>query len=67
MHRFLPALFTMRGFKVLTLPVSHRQRQSGKSNYHFLNRSLGPILDLFVVLWMARRQLRYRIKKNDGF
>lgn len=63
MHRFLPALFLIEGFKVKEIPVNHRERAVGKSNYHFFNRSLSPLLDMFAVLWMRKRQLRYQIKE----
>lgn len=64
LHRFLPALFVMEGFTVKQVPVHHRPRLGGQSNYHFFNRSLGPFLDLFAVVWMHKRRLQYRIK--DG-
>lgn len=64
MHRFLPALFMIEGFRVREVPVSHRERQGGVSKYHFFNRSLAPFVDLFAVAWMRRRQLKYRISKG---
>lgn len=62
LHRFLPALFVMEGFIVKQIPVHHRPRIRGTSNYHFLNRSIGPFLDLFAVVWMYKRRLQYRFK-----
>jgi len=62
LHRFLPALFVAAGLSVKQVPVNHRPRLHGKSNYHFFNRSIGPLLDLFAVVWMNKRHLRYRIK-----
>ncbi len=64
MHRFLPALFKIEGFKVKELPVSHRKRAGGKTNYTFLNRSIGPIVDMFVVRWMRRRHLKHKIHEE---
>lgn len=61
MHRFLPALFQIEGFKVKEVPVNHRERAKGKTKYHFFNRSLGPIMDMFVVQWMRNRALRHEI------
>jgi glycosyltransferase involved in cell wall biosynthesis len=65
MHRFLPALFTIEGFRVKEIPVNHRERNKGKSKYHFFNRSLSPFIDMFAVLWMRKRQLNYKIKAKD--
>ncbi len=65
MHRFLPALFRMEGFRVTEVAVSHRERTRGQSKYHFFNRSLGPLVDLFGMVWLRRRTLRYRIKEVD--
>lgn len=64
LHRFLPALFIIEGFTVAEVQVSHRPRASGVSNYHFFNRSLGPFIDLFAVVWMYKRRLSYRIKEE---
>lgn len=66
MHRFFPALFKIHGFRITSVPVKHRYRQKGKSNYNFFNRLLGPIIDLWVVHWMAKRYLRYKIKETHG-
>jgi dolichol-phosphate mannosyltransferase len=65
MHRFLPALFKIHGYQVREVPVSHREREKGKSNYNFLNRSIRPLLDMFAVMWMRKRHLTYR-EKNGG-
>ncbi|MCH9610752.1 MAG: Dodecaprenyl-phosphate galacturonate synthase [Chlamydiales bacterium] len=64
MHRFLPALFCMEGLKVKEIPVKHRERKHGKTKYHFLNRSVGPILDMFMVRWMMRRTLRHKVREE---
>lgn len=65
MHRFLPALFKIEGFRIKQLPVNHRQRLRGKSHYHFFNRSLNTLADLLAVYWMHRRHLCYQIKEDD--
>lgn len=61
MHRFLPALFIIEGFKVGQIPVNHRERLRGKSNYNFLNRSFNTVADLLAVRWMKKRHLNYQI------
>lgn len=64
MHRFLPALFTIEGFRVKEVPVNHRERLRGKTKYNFLNRSFNTIADLFAVNWMRKRRLHYKIEKQ---
>ena len=55
MHRFLPALIKRRGGKTLSVQVSHRNREFGKSNYGTLDRLMVGIVDLFGVAWLQRR------------
>jgi dolichol-phosphate mannosyltransferase len=55
MHRFLPALIKRQGGKIISVPVSHRNREHGKSNYGTLDRLLVGIIDLFGVSWLQRR------------
>jgi dolichol-phosphate mannosyltransferase len=55
MHRFLPALIKRQGGKIISVPVSHRNREHGKSNYGTLDRLLVGIVDLFGVSWLQRR------------
>jgi dolichol-phosphate mannosyltransferase len=66
MHRFLPALFLIHDFIVTEVPVHHRPRTKGTSKYSIFNRSLAPIMDMFAVMWMRRRHLRYIIKKEQS-
>lgn len=63
MHRFLPALFVIEGFRVKELPVNHRERTKGTTKYNFFNRSFNTIADLLAVRWMRRRQLNYQIER----
>ena len=55
MHRFLPALIKRRGGKIISVPVSHRNREHGKSNYGTIDRLLVGVVDLFGVAWLQRR------------
>jgi len=55
MHRFLPALIKRQGGKIISVPVSHRNREHGKSNYGTIDRLLVGIVDLFGVSWLQRR------------
>jgi dolichol-phosphate mannosyltransferase len=58
MHRFLPALALREGGIVRSVPVNHRPRQRGVSNYGVLDRLAVGITDLFGVLWLRRRAAR---------
>ncbi len=55
MHRFLPALFIRRGQQVVSVPVNHRPRTRGTSNYGNLDRLLVSFGDLVGVMWLMRR------------
>ncbi|NGX43436.1 MAG: Undecaprenyl-phosphate 4-deoxy-4-formamido-L-arabinose transferase [Chlamydiae bacterium] len=64
MHRFLPALFQLEGFRVGEIAVSHRERIKGKTKYNFLNRSFNTVADMLAVRWMINRKLKYKIKRE---
>jgi len=55
MHRFLPALFQIHGYRVDYVEVNHRPRQRGVSKYGNLGRAAIGIVDLLGVLWLKRR------------
>ena len=55
MHRFLPALVQRSGWKVVSVPVHHRPRKRGTSNYGTLDRLAAGIVDLAGVFWLLRR------------
>lgn len=58
MHRFLPALVIRRGGRVVSVPVTHRPRERGQSNYGTLDRLVVGVVDLFGVMWLQRRAKR---------
>jgi len=64
MHRFLPALFSIEGYRIKEVPVNHRERIKGKTKYNFFNRSFNTIADMWAVQWMRKRQLKYQIEKT---
>lgn len=64
MHRFLPALFKIEGFRITETPVHHRPRIKGVTKYNFFNRSFNTIADMLAVRWMKNRQLTYRMKDS---
>jgi dolichol-phosphate mannosyltransferase len=55
MHRFLPALMRRAGARVISVPVNHRERERGASKYGLFDRLWVGIVDLFGVMWLARR------------
>ncbi|MCI0566937.1 MAG: glycosyltransferase family 2 protein [Acidobacteria bacterium] len=66
MHRFLPALLELEGFRIGQVGVGHRRRRWGRSKYGPTSRLLRPVVDLLVVRWMQRRRLRYRIREESA-
>lgn len=65
MHRFLPALFKIEGFRVAELPVNHRERVKGATKYTLFNRSFNTIADMLAVRWMWKRRLHYRLRDAE--
>jgi glycosyltransferase involved in cell wall biosynthesis len=59
MHRFLPTLFRIEGFRVTEVPVGHRPRVAGPAHYGVWNRLAGPFADVLAVRWMKRRTIRW--------
>jgi dolichol-phosphate mannosyltransferase len=65
MHRFLPALFQRQGARVISVPVSHRQRTRGTSKYGMLNRLWVGIVDIVGVMWLRRRYKSGLLVRED--
>ena len=61
-HRFLPALFLREGCTVVSVPVAHRERQSGRSKYGLFDRLWVGIVDLLGVAWLQRRMKRPQLE-----
>jgi hypothetical protein len=62
-HRFLPILLDLRGFRVVEIPVANRSRLSGESHYGVLDR-FDAIVDMFAVRWMKSRMRGYRVAER---
>ena len=58
MHRYLPALVIRAGGQVESVPVNHRPRTRGRSNYGTLDRLWVGIWDLMGVYWLQKRWRR---------
>lgn len=65
MHRFLPTLFRMGGFRVCEVPVPHHPRRHGDSKYNIRNRLFRGLLDLWGVRWLKKRRLSYRVLEES--
>ena len=65
MHRFLPTLVRMAGYKVVEMPVNHRPRRYGVSKYGAMNRAFRGLVDCLAVRWMGTRMLTYRVKDEE--
>lgn len=65
MHRFLPTLLRMEGYRVCQVRVGHRPRLHGESKYGVRNRLIRTFTDLLAVRWMKRRTLRYQVTEED--
>jgi dolichol-phosphate mannosyltransferase len=61
MHRFLPVLLQIEGFRIGQVPVRHHPRQYGHSKYNVRNRAWRALMDLWAVRWMQSRRLRYEV------
>jgi glycosyltransferase involved in cell wall biosynthesis len=64
MHRFLPTLFRMEGFRVVEVRVGHYPRRHGVSKYNIRNRLIPSFIDLLAVRWMKKRQIRYHLREE---
>jgi glycosyltransferase involved in cell wall biosynthesis len=65
MHRFLPTLVRMQGYKVIETPVNHRPRKFGLSKYGAMNRAMRGLVDCFAVRWMSKRTLTYKVRAEE--
>jgi hypothetical protein len=63
-HRFVPALLRQAGHRVIVVPVNHRPRRFGVSNYGVRNRAWRGVVDLFGVRWLQARRLRYEAREE---
>jgi hypothetical protein len=64
MHRFMPTLVKMEGFRVIEIPIAHHPRQFGASKYTTWNRMWSAFVDLLAVTWMKSRHIRYEIEER---
>ncbi|OGI62234.1 hypothetical protein A2645_01400 [Candidatus Nomurabacteria bacterium RIFCSPHIGHO2_01_FULL_39_9] len=67
MHRFIPALLRLRGFKIGEMEVSHQPRLAGKTKYNW-RRGVKGVLDMFSVwFWKKYRSRPLHLFGSVGF
>jgi dolichol-phosphate mannosyltransferase len=66
MHRFIPTLLRMEGYRVVEIPVTNNPRIHGESKYGVWNRLFKSFRDLLAIRWMKSRMLGYRVVKELG-
>ena len=59
MHRFLPTLLKMRGYRVTQVPVTHYPRLHGKTKYGTWGRMVKGMGDVWAVRWMKKNRINY--------
>jgi len=59
MHRFLPTLIKMRGYRVTQVPVSHHPRLAGETKYGTWGRLVKGLEDVWAVRWMKKNHIEY--------
>ena len=64
MHRFMPTLVKMEGFRVIEIPIAHHPREFGVSKYTTWNRIWRAFVDLLAVKWMKSRHIDYEIEER---
>jgi glycosyltransferase involved in cell wall biosynthesis len=64
MHRFMPTLVKMEGFRVIEIPIAHHPRKFGVSKYTTWNRMWRAFVDLLAVRWMKSRIIHYKIEER---
>ncbi|MCB1093955.1 MAG: glycosyltransferase [Verrucomicrobiae bacterium] len=65
LYSFVPALAAGAGFRIAEVPVQHRERQSGHSNYGLLKMLWRPAVDMMGVAWFNRRRSDKRLASES--
>ena len=64
MHRFMPTLIKIEGYRMTEIPVRHHARVAGVSHYGVWNRAFAALYDLFAVRWMQKRMFRFQVAER---
>ncbi len=60
LHRFLPTILRLQGYRVIEIKVNHRPRVAGVSKYGIGNRAWRGIVDCLAMRWFRRRAVSGR-------
>ncbi|MBM3335615.1 glycosyltransferase, partial [Candidatus Sumerlaeota bacterium] len=67
MHRFLPTIWKLHGFRVEEISVNHRPRFKGVSKYGLWNRLGVGLSDIKALRWYRKRRLNApRLSESDS-
>lgn len=61
LHRFIPTLLKMEGYRIVEIPVRNNPRVHGESKYGVWNRLFKSFRDLLAIRWMKTRILGWRV------
>lgn len=62
-HRFIPILLGMQGYRIVEVPVVNQERNAGNSNYGVFDRA-GAVIDMFAVRWMKKRMVKFTVTQQ---
>ena len=65
MHRFMPALDSLRRLQDRRDAGQHRARHAGVSKVAGRKRAVRATIDLLGMLWFSRRQFKGRLKQEE--
>jgi dolichol-phosphate mannosyltransferase len=65
MHRFLPTLIALQGYRYMEVPVNHRPRRFGKTKYSINNRLWVGLFDIIGIFWFRRRSIHYQVARRS--
>jgi len=64
-HRFIPILMAFRGYRVVEVPITNRERSYGVSHYGFgLLARKGAVVDMIGVRWMKSRLFPFGVSER---
>lgn len=64
LYSFIPAFAANSGYRVDEIPVQHRARVGGRSNYGLFRFGLGPVVDMLCLAWLFRRSIPPRSRMS---
>lgn len=65
LHRFIPTLVKLEGYRVKEVEVNHRPRTAGVAKYGVSNRVFKALRDTFAIRWMQSRHFGYKLEELE--